>query len=251
MLSRISYAVATKDVRPELNGAYFVIRGNKITVVGCDSNCLALRERTCEIEYIEGSEALPEEIKFILPTRSMLELMKLCKDSDEKISVMMGRKHVIFNFGEMKFFSRVIDSEYIDYERFIPKNSTMTVKIGCDALLRSLERASLITEDSSLGQTKSPLRCHFSEDVLQLSSVSVSGRFSEEIPIDMNEGDLDIGFNCRYFIDALRAVDRERIKLSLTSSLISMIIEQDETAEDYDENDRFLYLVVPVRMRNN
>lgn len=87
----------------------------------------------------------------------------------------------------------MIDSNYLEYERFIPKNNRIFVKASSDALLKSLERASLVTEERTMGQTKSPLRCIFKDDILAFSSVSLSGKFYDEIPVEKNGDDIVIG----------------------------------------------------------
>jgi len=236
------FAVAQNDQRPALNGAFFQIENNTITVVSCDSNRLAVKRKYCEIERSENNTAL----KFIIPGKTLGELIKLINDSDDIITVRPVRKHVIFKIGELFFFSRLIDEEYIDYERFIPKNNKIFVKINTEQLMRSLERASLVTEDKSMGQTKSALRCSFDDNMLYLSSVSVSGSFNDEIIIEKEGLNIDIGFNCRYLLESLRACETEYVRLSLSTPLMSMIIEP---AVKNSEDD-FIYLVLPVKMKD-
>jgi DNA polymerase-3 subunit beta len=236
------FAVAQNDQRPALNGAFFQIENNTITAVSCDSNRLAVKRKRCEIE--RGDHDTIQ--KFIIPGKTLSELIKLIGDGDEIITLRPARKHVIIKIGEMFFFSRLIDEEYIDYERFIPKNNKIIVEINTDELKRCLERASLVTEDIKMGQVKSPLRCNFEDDLLQLSSVSASGSFNDEIIIKKEGGNIEIGFNCRYLLDAIRCCETEQIKLSMSTPLMSMLIEPVEINDD----DYFIYLVLPVKMKD-
>ncbi|MDD4772100.1 MAG: DNA polymerase III subunit beta [Eubacteriales bacterium] len=236
------FAVAQNDQRPALNGAFFQIENNTITAVSCDSNRLAVKRKRCEIE--RGDQDTIQ--KFIIPGKTLSELIKLIGDGDEIITLRPARKHVIIKIGEMFFFSRLIDEEYIDYERFIPKNNKIIVEINTDELKRCLERASLVTEDIKMGQVKSPLRCNFEDDLLQLSSVSASGSFNDEIIIKKEGGNIEIGFNCRYLLDAIRCCETEQIKLSMSTPLMSMLIEPVEINDD----DYFIYLVLPVKMKD-
>jgi DNA polymerase-3 subunit beta len=235
------FAVAQNDQRPALNGAFFKIENNTITVVSCDSNRLAVKKRICDINRSTDDAAL----KFIIPGKTLGELVKIIDDSDEIITVRPSRKHVIFKIGELYFFSRLIDEEYIDYERFIPKNNKIFVKLYTDEFIKSLDRASLVTEDKNMGQTKSALRCSFEDNILRLSSVSVSGSFSDELVTEKEGGNIEIGFNCRYLLETLRSCGADRVRLSLSTPLMSMIIEP---AEENGEED-FTYLVLPVKMK--
>lgn len=242
MINKVMFAVAVNDPKPMLNGVYFVINGEKVTAVSCDSQRLALRSRRCSLQSSSDGE-----MSFILPGKSLTELLKLLDaDGENSVSVMIARKHIIFNFENRVFFSRMIDSNYIEYERFIPKTNRIFVKAKVDELLRSLERASLVTEEKTMGQTKSPLRCTFTEGKLALSSVSVSGRFYDEIPVEKDGDDIEIGFNCRYFIDAMKCADTDEVLLSMSTPLMSMVIEPSEKNDD----DTFIYLVLPVRMKD-
>jgi DNA polymerase III subunit beta len=242
LIMQTLFAVAQNDQRPALNGAFFKIENNTITVVSCDSNRLAVKRRICDIDRTDDDTAL----KFIIPGKTLGELVKIIGDNDEIITIRPSRKHVIFKIGELYFFSRLIDEEYIDYERFIPKNNKIFVKLYTEDLIKSLDRASLVTEDKNMGQTKSALRCSFEDSLLRLSSVSISGSFNDELIIEKEGGNIEIGFNCRYLLETLRSCGVDRIKLSLSTPLMSMIIEP---AEEKGEED-FTYLVLPVKMKD-
>lgn len=244
MISKVMFAVGVNEPKPMLNGVYFKIDGSKITVVASDGQRLALKEKICDIDNLGGEEL---KMEFIIPGKSLSELTKLLSDSDgKKVKIVLGRRHVIFAIEDILFFTRMIDSSYLEYERFIPKNNRIFVKVSTDALLRSLERASLVTEERTMGQTKSPLRCIFKDGVLAFSSVSVSGKFYDEIPVEKTGDDIVIGFNCKFFIDAMRCVDNDYVTLSMSTPLMSMLIEPSESSDD----DKFIYLVLPVRMRD-
>ena len=148
---------------------------------------------------------------------------------------------------EATLFSRLIDVPYIEYKRFIPKESKTFVEIDRNALEDSLERAAVVTEERVAGQAKSNVRFQFGENLLGVSVVSVSGNFFDEINIEKKGDDLEIYFPCKYLIEILRATDDDVLKLSLTSSYMSMIIEGASMRED---GSSFLYLALPVKMRD-
>ena len=253
LIGQVSFAIATTDQRPMLCGAYFVIKNDTLKIVACDGNRLAVRERECPItnKNRDGSDL---ELKFIVPGKTLIQLVKLMNE-DEDIGIYLGRKHVIFKMSDKTFFSRLIDSEYIDYNRVIPQSSEISVKVDRMALISSLERASLVTEDKNLGQAKSYVRCEFEGELLKISSNSVTGSVYDEINIEKEGSDLTIGFNCRFLLDALRAADGIYVEILMTSPLMSIVINPVEEENAGDENAEeenkgsFLYMVCPVKMK--
>lgn len=244
LISQVFFAIAVSDQRPMLCGAFFDIVKDSIRVVSCDGNRLALREKICEIDDFSTEDG-EERMSFIVPGKALSQIMKLINDKDDIVTIYLTRKHVIFKFDNKTFFSRLIDSQYIDYERVIPKTAKTVVRTERTAMISALERASLVTEDRALGQAKSCVKCEFSDGIIRVSSSSVTGSVYDEVAIDKEGDDLLIGFNCRYLIDAFRSADSERVKITLNSPLMSIIIEPDGECA---ENERYLYMVSPVKM---
>lgn len=242
MIAQTLFAVAQNDARPTFNGAYFKVKGNHITAVGCDSFRLAIREKTCELGNTDDSV----EMSFIIPGKTLSEIMKMLSEPEEPVNISLNRKQVIFGFEKknITFFSRLIEGEYIDYERIIPKNSTIFVDIDTDIFGGAIERASLVTDESA-GKNKSLARCHFYDNKLEITSVSVNGKVRDEISTAHEGGEIEIGFNCRYLTEALKASQCDKLRLSLSSPYISMVIEPLEA----DENDKFIFLVLPCKLK--
>ncbi len=243
MINQTLFAVAQNDARATFNGAFFKINGNRITTVGCDSFRLAVREKVCELENTTGAEL---DTSFIVPGRTLSELVKLLSDSDDVVRIGISRKQVIFRFDKRDtvFFSRLIEGDYIDYERIIPKNSTIFVDVDTETLEGALNRASLVSDESA-GKNKSLARCKFGGNKLEITSTSVNGKVRDEIVTSHTGDDIEIGFNCRYLTDALKASMCDKLHLSLSSPNISMVIEPLE-AED---NDKFIFLVLPCKLK--
>ncbi|MBQ8381697.1 MAG: DNA polymerase III subunit beta [Clostridia bacterium] len=247
MISQIFFAIAITDQRPILCGAYFTITNESLKVVSCDGNRLAIREKICSLENTDNKSE-PLNSSFVVPGKTLNQLLRLISD-DDLINIHLGRKHVIFQMEGKLFFSRLIDGEYIAYQRIIPKESPINVTVDRMGMISSLERASLVTEDKALGQAKSYVRCAFEDDKLKISSVSVTGSVYDEISIKKSGDNIVIGFNCRYLLDALKAADGQRVRITLDGPLKSIIIYpvKEEDAEPSDEE--FLYMVSPVKMK--
>ena len=259
MINQVSFAIAVTDQRPMLCGAYFIIKNDQLKVVACDGNRLAIREKVCEIvnESKDGEEL---SLSFIVPGKTLSQLIKLMND-DEDVKIYLGRKHVIFKMEGKTFFSRLIEGDYIDYKRVIPQSAAISVLINRMSIISALERASLVTEDKNLGQTKAFVKCCFEGNLLKISSNSITGSVYDEIFTEKEGDDITIGFNCRYLLDALRASDGETLRLLLTNPLMSVVIERPEEAEAEEaenaaeaisadeKNEKYLYMVCPVKMK--
>lgn len=244
-ISQTAFAIAQKDQRPIFTGAFFRVVDGSITVVSCDSNRLSRCTASCDIENTSRREG-DIDLSFIVPGKTLTELNKLISDTEDTLSISLTRKHVIFTVGDIIFFSRLIDGEYIDYERIIPKSHMIFATVDRREVEASLERASLMIEEKS-GAGRGYVKCTFEGQKLIITSDSVSGSVYDEIPIEKEGDDIKIGFNCRFLLDAIRAADSEKIKIALSTPLMGISItaaDGDETAE----ND-FLFFVMPVRMK--
>ncbi len=252
VIAQTMFAVSQDEARPALMGLFFEVSENGVVVVGCDSYRLAIRDlRLATAITTKGGET---EISFIIPGKTVAELQRLLEDKDDPIRFSLTRKHALFYFGlkcggaekEAVLFSRLIDVPYIEYKRFVPKESRTFVELSRASLENSLERASIVTEERVVGQAKSMVRFHFEDQTLGVSALSVAGNFFDELPIEKKGEDIDIYFPCKYLIEILRAADDDVLKFSLTSSYMSMIIEGATQQED---GSSFLYLALPVKVR--
>ncbi|MCL2815429.1 MAG: DNA polymerase III subunit beta [Oscillospiraceae bacterium] len=264
MIVSTNFAVAVNNSRPSLNGALIEIKNSGFNIIAVDGYRLALRR---SFDGIISEEGL--DLSFIIPGKSLSELLKLIGDEDEPVEIELTKKHVIISFDNIIYFSRLIESEFLDYRRTIKTDPRTTVVIDTKSFTESVERASLLTDDKN----KSPVRLNFKKEevnienkddfgILKISSTSLMGKVFDECDIEIYGDELEIGFNNRYLLDALKAVREEKIILKLESPTKSLIILPYE-AESKDgeppadvsrvmdtENSKFLYLVLPVRIRD-
>ena len=245
MISQTLFAVSQTNQRPIFTGSLFDIDGNKITVVGCDGYRLAVKEVICDME--NTTENMKSRV--VIPGKTLAELIRIIGDTDEYIMIRVSRKHVAFEIEEksLLFFSRILDGEYIDYERLIPKQFNTFVTADSDILLSALERASLVSEENTSSGAKSYVKLKFSDGVIDISSVSAKGKVKDEVFIEKDGNDIEMGFSCRYLIDSLRACksENEQVMLSLASPLISMLMEPAENKE----NEKLTMLVLPIKLK--
>ena len=254
MIASTLFAVAVNNVRPAMNGVLFEIKNNQLNVIGCDGNRMAIKR---SFEGIISTEDL--DFKFIVPGKSLAELIKLIGDDDDAVEIELTQKHIIFSFNNIVFFSRLIESNYIDYERAIKIDPKTTVVIDPKNFLSSLERAGVLLDDKNrplitLDFKKEEINIGNKDDagILQITSSSSLGNVCDECDIDIYGEDLKIGFNKKYLAEALKPIKEDKILLSLESATKSLVIlPYDEKTGDKNidiYNSKFLYLVLPVRL---
>ena len=233
MISQTLFAVSDNESRPIHTGSLFEVDGNGLTIVSVDGYRLALRHEA--IDKKEGAETF----SFVVPGAALSEVEKICSDVDEPASVTQGARHVMFKVGDTMLVSRRLEGEFLAYRQAIPRNNTIHVEGDTRALLSSIDRVSLIISD----KLKSPLRCVFDSNLLKISTKTAIGDAYDECPLSGDGGGLEIGFNNRYLMDALKAAPAEKVRLELTSGVAPCVILPAEGEEN------FLYMVLPVRLK--
>ncbi|MBE6564781.1 MAG: DNA polymerase III subunit beta [Ruminococcaceae bacterium] len=244
MIGKTLFSVAQNDVKPTLNGLYLEANDEKITAASTDHFVLSVCSMNCSAKDMNDGSSINKSL--ILPGKTVAELYRMLEDSDEEAIVYFNRKHAVFKMGDYILFSRLIEGDYIEYEKFLPKEAATTVHVDSDYLISVLERAALVTEDRELGQKKSILRCDFEGSQLKISTQSNSGRFYDDLPIRKEGKDITIFFSCKRLLEAVRACSMEKLKLSLNTNLMGMVLSPANPDEDFKDG-AFTIMVLPVR----
>ncbi len=233
MISQTLFAVSDNESRPIHTGSLFEVDSEGLTIVSVDGYRLALRHES--IDKKEGAETF----SFVVPGAALSEVEKICSDVDEPASVTQGARHVMFKVGDTMLVSRRLEGEFLAYRQAIPRNNTIHVEGETRALLSSIDRVSLIISD----KLKSPLRCVFDSNLLKISTKTAIGDAYDECPLSGDGGGLEIGFNNKYLMDALKAAPADKVRLELTTGVSPCVILPTEGEEN------FLYMVLPVRLK--
>ena len=248
MIGKVAHSIAEVDNRPMLCGAFFKITEGKINnegmeVVSCDSYTLSRCSVKCDIASLfAGNEV---NFSFIIPGHALSELSKNLADGEEEmVEFYISRKHAIIKKGDSIFFTRTIDSEYIDYNRIIPKDNDIIVTVDRDRFLDGLERANIVADEKIKGSTRSYVKLTTDDQFISITSASVNGRVSDEMECVHEGRDIEIGFNCRYLINSVKVAEGESIKITLKSPTQAITIEPAEEADDF----KYFYMILPVRM---
>ena len=243
MIMRTAHSIAQIDQRPILCGAYFKLEQDNIRVVSCDSYTLSLCNlRTPIVTVIDNLE----RTSFIVPGKTITELVKMLSDEpDQFVTIMVTAKNIIFNMDNLVFSSRLVEGEYIDYDRLIPKDQPIEAVLDAKEFSAALERAALISEEKIAGSTKNYVKLSFIGSSLQITSKSANGNIYEEIGAEHTGDDIVIGFNCRYLMDTMRTITTEKVRVKLLTPYMSATFEPiDDGAED-----QYVYMVLPLKMK--
>lgn len=233
MLNETLFAVSGNDSRPVLTGSLFEVSEKGLTVVSVDGFRLALRRE--QVDKKEGAEAF----SFIVPGSSLSEVEKICADSEAPATVTQGSRHVMFKVGDTMLISRRLEGEFMAYEKSIPRNNPIHIYGDTRTLITSIDRVSLLISE----KFKSPLRCLFEKDTLRIDTKTAIGNATDQCSVEGDGGGLEIGFNNKYLMDALKAAPADRIRLELGTRISSCVIVPAEGEEN------FLYMVLPTRLR--
>ena len=243
MISKVSHSVAEMDNRPMLCGCFFHISKEALEVVSCDGYTLSICKKKAKIQRMGLSE--DEKVSFIIPGHALGEISKILTEvEDGRVCFQLTRKHAILRAQDMIFFTRTIESEYIDYNRMLPRDNDIVITVDRERLMDGLERANIIADEKIQGSGRSYVKLCVEENILSLTSSSVNGKVYDEMDCTHDGEDIEIGFNCRYLINSVKASEGESIKITMKSATQAITIEPTEE----DENSSFFYMVLPVRM---
>jgi len=238
LLTKTVYAVGQNDSRAALNGALLSIRDGTLTVVGSDGFRIATAKAALPV-----SDSPIPDAQLLIPGRFLGELLHLLRDSDDTLPMLLGRKHVIFTVDNLRFFTRLIDTEYIPYEQFMLVSPKTEVFVSRSLLRDAVESVSVVTEDKLGGSGRSHIKLDIISTGVALSSVSSGGSVSGTVPADVSGQDITIAFTCRYLLDALRAVpeDCDTLKIVLNSPGTGILITPAHS-------DSFTDFILPYRI---
>ncbi len=224
------FSVALDDSRPILKGVLFDISTDEVNVVALDGYRLARVKKKINANI---------EKSIVIPARSLSELSKLMDDSDDIINIYVDDYTIMVDLGDTKVTSRLLEGDYINYKQIIPVNYESFIVVNKGYFEEALERATLLSKTSNNSYVKFDIK----ENNILLTSNSELGNLRENIAVELYGKDILISFNPRYFLESLKAVTNDFVKLCFNSPSTPCVIVPTD-------NDEFLYLILPVRVIN-
>ena len=231
LIEKTIYAVSQDDKKPAHTGELFVIEPGSLTIVALDGYRLAIIQRDVECT---------RDIRIIIPAKTLQELLKIMGGPDDPVKIDANRRYVVFTTNGYTIMSRLIEGEFLNYKQVIPEGSRSRVVVDCKQFIDTIERASLIITE----RLKNPLRISFAEDKITVRCQTPLGKVVDEFaPVAMTGDPVEIGFNNRYLLDAMRYSKCERMVLEINGPLSPVKILPEDGKD-------FIYLVLPVRFKN-
>lgn len=230
MIRQTLFAVADSNAKPIHQGSLFKIENGILDVVSVDGYRLALRR---EAINFDGS------LEFVVPGKTLSEVLKLLKEDDSDVEICPSRRHILFKIDNYTVLSALLEGEFLDYRAALPKENKIEVVVSTRTLIDSVERVSLLITD----RLKSPVRCVIGEDTIKLFCTTTMGRANDQIEAKVSGDPLEIGFNNKYLLDALRSAESDEVRLMLNGPISPMLVLPKE-------GDAFSFLVLPVRLRS-
>ncbi len=231
MIKSTIFSTAQDETRPILTGVLFEIKNKKINLVALDGFRLALKSYEVDND---------NTINAVIPAKTLNEIIKILEDKEDIVNVTFTPNHILFNLGDTKVISRLLEGEFIKYNSIIPEDFNLKVTVRRDELLNCIERASLLAKEGNTNL----IRLDINDDSIVITSNSQLGKVREEMNIILQGESLKIAFNSKYLIDILKIMEEEEIIMNFSSSISPCVIKNKD-------NDNCTYLVLPVRLIGN
>ncbi len=228
LIERTAFAMAQQDVRYYLNGMLLELKAGRLRMVATDGHRLAL---CTAAESVSAGDA-----SIIVPRKGVLELSRLL-DADETLRLVIGSNHIRAANQQFTFTSKLVDGKFPEYERVLPKSADKTVIGDRLELRQAFTRTAILSNEKYRG-----VRLKLSTDTLDITANNPEQEQAEEVVAVQYEGEeLEVGFNVSYLLDVLSVLDGDSIRLSLSDSASSALLEEAEEGDS-------LYVVMPMRL---
>lgn len=230
LLDKTAFAMANQDVRYYLNGLLFDFHGGELSTVATDGHRLAV----CDLD---GGAGIDGDRQLIVPRKGVLELTRMLSDSEEEVELALGKNHVRLVKGQTVFTSKLIDGRFPEYRAVIPKGTDRHIRMDRSILIHALQRAAILSNEKYRG-----VRLEASGNALKIIAHNPQHEEAvEEIEADLNFDQIAIGFNVTYLLDALTALDAERIVMEVKDANSSCLITCDPAGPDR-------HVVMPLKL---
>jgi len=223
------FSIADNDNNKLMTGELFEIHENKLRVVSLDGHRVSIRNLVLKNSF--------EDKKVIVPGKTLQEISKILPGSaDENVDISITENHIVFEFEKTVVVSRLIDGEYFRIDQMISSAYKTKIKINKRELLECIDRATLLVKEGD----KKPIIMDIKDGIMELKITSFIGSMHEEIEIQKEGENLVIGFNPKFFIDALRVIDEEEVILYMVNPKAPCFIR--------DDSNEYIYLILPVNI---
>ena len=235
MIRKTIFAVSNEENRPIFTGCLFEIVNNKLNVVSIDGFRLALKSNHINTKVSDFSA--------VIPGKTLNEVNKIMTDSYDTITMGVSKNQALFEMENCKIVTRILDGEFLNYNNVIPKNWETRIRVNKNTLQNCFERISLISASSSEKEKKYPVKVAIDIGKVTISCTNQTGDAKEEIFVATEGKNLEIGFNPKYFLDALKVIDDEEIYVDFGTSISPCVIRPVDDGE-------YTYMILPIKLKD-
>ena len=235
MIRKTIFAVSVEENRPIFTGCLFEINDNKLNVVAVDGYRLAWKTLTLQNKCNNFSA--------VIPGKTLNEVNKILLDSFDVVKIGVAKNQALFEMENCKVVTRLLDGEFLNYSNAIPNNWETRVRVNKAGIQNCFERISLISSSSIEKEKKYPVKVSIDIGKIIISCTNQTGDAKEELYVSTEGKNLEVGFNPKYFLDALKVIEDEEIFLDLGTSISPCVIRPVEPNGDYT------YMILPIRMK--
>ena len=234
MIRKTIFAVSTEENRPIFTGCLFEVENNKLNVVAVDGFRLALRSIYLPVKV--------NDFKAVIPGKTLNEINKILLDSFDHVKIGIAKNQALFEMENCKVVTRTLDGEFLNYKSVIPSNWETRIRVNKNSLQDSFERISLISSSTIEKEKKYPVKVTIDIGKLTILCTNQTGDAKEEVFISTEGKNLEVGFNPKYFLDSLKAIDEEEIFVEFGSNVSPCLIKSVE-------NNDYVYMILPIRLK--
>ena len=235
MIRKTIFAVSTEENRPIFTGCLFEIKNNKLNVVAVDGFRLAWKSKFLQNKINDFSA--------VIPGRTLNEINKIILDSYDTIKIGVAKNQALFEMENCKIVTRLLDGEFLNYSSVIPENWETRIRVDRSSLQNCFERISLISSSSIEKEKKYPVKVNVDIGKVTISCTNQTGDAKEEMYVTTEGKNLEAGFNPKYFLDALRAIDDQEVFVDFGTSISPCIIRPVEEGD-------YTYMILPIRLKD-
>ena len=235
MIRKTIFAVSTEENRPIFTGCLFEVKDNKLNVVAVDGYRLAIKSNFINEKANNFSS--------VIPGKTLNEVNKIISDSFDNIKIGISKNQALFEMENCKIVTRLLDGEFLKYSNAIPSAWETRIKVNKSELQNCFERIILISASSIEKEKKYPVKINIEIGKITISCANQTGDAKEELYIETEGKELEIGFNPRFFLDALKVIDDEEVYIEFGTNRSPCVIKPIENGD-------YQYMILPIKMKD-
>ena len=233
MIKKTLFAVSNEENRPIFTGCLFEIENNKLNIVAVDGFRLALRSI-----FLQNSV---NNFNAVIPGKTLNEVNKILTDSFDSVKIGVSKNQAVFEMENCKLVTRTLDGQFLNYKNVIPNNWETRIKVNKNNLQNSFERVSLISASTIEKEKKYPVKVNVDIGKVTISCTNQTGDAKEEIYVETEGKNLEVGFNPKYFLDCLKAIEDEDVYVNFGSNISPCTVRPIE-------NNDYIYMILPIKI---